>query len=285
VEDEIDPESIRESAAAGIALEPFHLKQEMENGYFDEQGHYIRKDFEGVRDAWLDSLEGEQASDGESRLDRKVLASASEKRSVAKGKERGSDNAPPGMEMTQLEAESVLRKYVQEEETVAGALRRLKPVKHRQLHLSRKKQKQKQKQDATTAVREGDDEKEEKEEKIPDPAAIAEATRIFERVTEAADWLYEMGRSQIYEVPLSQILVSSQVSKPPGGQPKLKPVVQWEYQVLSSGSDTVYGPFSSAAMLAWKDGGLLGDAGIRPWQAPAAMPFRKVGEIKFESYD
>ena len=110
-------------------------------------------------------------------------------------------------------------------------------------------------------------------------------TRIFERVTEAADRLYEMGRSQIYEVPLSQILVSSQASKPAGGQPKLKPLVQWEYQVLSSGSDTVYGPFSSAAMLAWKDGGLLGDAGIRPWQAPAAMPFRKVGEIKFESYD
>lgn len=41
---------------AGIAFEPFHLKKEREEGYFDADGNYIQYKLDEVKDAWLDSL-------------------------------------------------------------------------------------------------------------------------------------------------------------------------------------------------------------------------------------
>ena len=41
---------------AGIAFEPFHLKKEREEGYFDPDGNYIQYKLDEVKDAWLDSL-------------------------------------------------------------------------------------------------------------------------------------------------------------------------------------------------------------------------------------
>ena len=41
---------------AGIAFEPFHLKKEREEGYFDADGNYIQFKLDEVKDAWLDSL-------------------------------------------------------------------------------------------------------------------------------------------------------------------------------------------------------------------------------------
>ena len=41
---------------AGVAFEPFHLKREREEGYFDSDGNYIQYKLDEVKDAWLDSL-------------------------------------------------------------------------------------------------------------------------------------------------------------------------------------------------------------------------------------
>ena len=41
---------------AGVAFEPFHLKKEREEGYFDADGNYIQYKLDDVKDAWLDSL-------------------------------------------------------------------------------------------------------------------------------------------------------------------------------------------------------------------------------------
>lgn len=41
---------------AGIAFEPFHLKREREEGFFDSDGNYIQYKLDEVKDAWLDSL-------------------------------------------------------------------------------------------------------------------------------------------------------------------------------------------------------------------------------------
>ena len=40
----------------GVAFEPFHLKREREEGYFDSDGNYIQYKLDEVKDAWLDSL-------------------------------------------------------------------------------------------------------------------------------------------------------------------------------------------------------------------------------------
>ncbi|GMH34432.1 hypothetical protein BSKO_02266 [Bryopsis sp. KO-2023] len=42
---------------AGMPIEPFHLKREREDGYFDGDGNYVVFKFDEVKDAWVDSLE------------------------------------------------------------------------------------------------------------------------------------------------------------------------------------------------------------------------------------
>lgn len=41
---------------AGVAFEPFHLRKERQEGFFDAEGNYIQYRLEEVKDAWLDSL-------------------------------------------------------------------------------------------------------------------------------------------------------------------------------------------------------------------------------------
>lgn len=43
----------------GIPIEPFHLKREREEGYFDADGNYIEYALKDDDDAWLASLAGE----------------------------------------------------------------------------------------------------------------------------------------------------------------------------------------------------------------------------------
>ena len=45
----------------GQKLEPFNMAAEREEGYFDEEGHYVERGPEdgGDKDAWLTSGEGE----------------------------------------------------------------------------------------------------------------------------------------------------------------------------------------------------------------------------------
>lgn len=40
----------------GIPIEPFHLRRERSEGFFDEDGNYIEKISLEESDAWLDSL-------------------------------------------------------------------------------------------------------------------------------------------------------------------------------------------------------------------------------------
>jgi hypothetical protein len=40
----------------GIPIEPFHLRRERAEGFFDGEGNYVEYRLEPVSDAWLDSL-------------------------------------------------------------------------------------------------------------------------------------------------------------------------------------------------------------------------------------
>ena len=48
----------------GIMLEPFNLAQERQEGFFDEEGHYVEKrdkdEEEAEKDAWFTSTKGDQ---------------------------------------------------------------------------------------------------------------------------------------------------------------------------------------------------------------------------------
>lgn len=45
----------------GIRVEPFHLREEMENGHFTADGHYVERGFNATRDAWLDEWDEQTA--------------------------------------------------------------------------------------------------------------------------------------------------------------------------------------------------------------------------------
>jgi CD2 antigen cytoplasmic tail-binding protein 2 len=53
-------EGLEEEEDEGVALEPFNLARERQEGYFDEGGHYVEHKREGdeENDAWLASEEG-----------------------------------------------------------------------------------------------------------------------------------------------------------------------------------------------------------------------------------
>lgn len=58
----------------GIEIEPFNLKQEQEEGYFDENGNYVEYRHEQeIQDAWLDTVSTESRFEGKI-LDRKIAA-------------------------------------------------------------------------------------------------------------------------------------------------------------------------------------------------------------------
>jgi CD2 antigen cytoplasmic tail-binding protein 2 len=107
-EDEDEGERIEDD---GTKIEPFNLKQEREEGYFDAEGNYVEyRNEDDTKDAWLDSVEVDTRfagkASGKSVEDAEEDAGISEKE-IAAIKRRISESLQPG--------ESVLR-----------ALRRLK---------------------------------------------------------------------------------------------------------------------------------------------------------------
>ncbi|KAJ9507582.1 hypothetical protein QJQ45_019231 [Haematococcus lacustris] len=51
---------LQQFLSGDIPLEPFHLKREREEGFFDAAGNYVRYRVDEVRDAWLDTLDQEE---------------------------------------------------------------------------------------------------------------------------------------------------------------------------------------------------------------------------------
>lgn len=57
-------EALEQEAEDGVALEPFNLAREREEGHFDESGHYVERKEEDdptAKDAWLASEDGAAA--------------------------------------------------------------------------------------------------------------------------------------------------------------------------------------------------------------------------------
>ncbi|DBA91809.1 TPA: hypothetical protein ACH3X1_003396 [Trebouxia sp. C0004] len=101
---------------AGVAFEPFHLKKEREEGYFDADGNYIQYKLDEVKDAWLDSL---------------AEAGTSRSSELAAPQTRKQSTAPVNQQLIELDADELLTykrrmlDLLQPHETVLTALRRL----------------------------------------------------------------------------------------------------------------------------------------------------------------
>jgi len=115
---------IEERAAKkeGIQLEPFNMKQELEEGSFDDYGNYVRRNDKSLDDPWYDAWQEEQDSKKEEADESDVTRKVFSKTKTSKKMEE-EEAEPVGLEQNKKTILSILHPN----ETVLQGLRRLKP--------------------------------------------------------------------------------------------------------------------------------------------------------------
>lgn len=234
-------------------LDAFNMKNEAEEGKFDESGNFIRKaaDPFAVHDSWLEDA---------SKSDIRKAKEAQEKRDEAQRQRAIADDAISAGDIL-----AALITRLETSETVLEALARLNSTKDK-----KKPKWQKNKRKNGTAAEMDVDETED--------AAEVKRREAVEAITAAADQLLTRGQTEIYEA--ERELLMRQYKRETGeewvdgslesnGGEK-----QWEYRWSDArdGGDS-HGPYDGPTMVAWNEAGYFGDA----------VEFREVGQDGWRS--
>ncbi|EMC97691.1 hypothetical protein BAUCODRAFT_462874 [Baudoinia panamericana UAMH 10762] len=253
-------------------LDAFNLRDEEEEGRFDESGNYVRKatDPDAVNDSWLDGL---------SKKDMRRAREAQEKRDAEVRRKAAEDDATLTSELL-----GRLIAGLETGETALEALQRLQKGKSkgRETKVPKWKRKKGKKDDmdvdlpAAAAVNGSG--------VAADPAETARKTMV-DAITGAADALYSRGQHEIYDTerellmrqykretgedwtpPASAVTDSSTGDGPVNGTEDA--TSQWEYR-WSDARDggALHGPYDAATMKAWQEAGYFGEG----------VEFRRVG--------
>ncbi|KAJ9642927.1 hypothetical protein H2199_004449 [Coniosporium tulheliwenetii] len=234
-------------------LDAFNMKQEGEEGRFDESGNYVRKaaDPDAVHDSWLEGL---------SKKDMKRAREAQEKRDEDRRRRAMADDSVPTSDiLTTL----ILR--LEKGETVLEALARLGKGKEKR---KPKWQKNKRKNgDAMDVDMNGSGD---------DPAEMKRKEAV-EAITGAADQLLTRGQPEIYEHEREMLIrqyrreTGEDWVEPPHADEDRGPsgVTQWEYRWSDArdGGET-HGPYDGQTMVAWESAGYFGEG----------VEFRRTGD-------
>mmetsp|Transcript_43296 Transcript_43296/g.55613 ORF Transcript_43296/g.55613 Transcript_43296/m.55613 type:complete len:477 (+) Transcript_43296:51-1481(+) len=246
---------------AGEVMEAFNLKEEREQGHFDDSGNYIWRKLEEVSDEWLQSMGGEAGM--EAAIGQAAAAQRRQKRELA-SKEAEKDRVGEKDVLTLFKE---IHSLLLDEESVTKAMKRLSPPK--------KKTKQQQQQEE--AQRKGGKGKMNKNNKNNSGIMIKSVEEMtfeevrnlrksFEDFTELADALLRQGEVNVYQFTKEEIEekieqldqvnnamlqftshtqdnTQQEVSSATTSQ------VQWEYQ----GADgQIHGPYETDVMQAWR---------------------------------
>lgn len=264
--DRVDTEVDEEVGAGGKKthaplIDAFNMRNEQEEGRFDDQGNYIRKavDPDAVHDTWLDGL---------SKKDIRRAREAAEKRETER-REKDKENDS----LLASDLLGTLISHLQRGETVLEALARLgKGLRKKPKWQSKQKNKNKKANNGELA----DDV--EMAEENPEEVARKEA---IEKVTGAADLLLTRGQTDIYdserEILTRQYLRetgeewvdSPKTDESQAPEAASKASNSWEYRWSDArdGGET-HGPYDSAMMQSWSDAGYFGEG----------VEFRNVGD-------
>ncbi|TKA28966.1 hypothetical protein B0A50_03378 [Salinomyces thailandicus] len=261
------PEEMEEDLAAEIGaggkkkhapkLDAFNLKDEEENGRFDQSYNYVRKavDPDAVNDSWLDGL---------NKKDMKKAKEAQEKREDKRRQRAAEDDAT-------LTSDLLSRLIAQLEtgETPLEALQRLERSKPKEpKKLPKWKQKKLNKMDVDESNG-GDAD--------ADPKEVARRKAV-EAITGASDALYSRDQHDIYETEREMLM--RQYSRDTGEEwtgPAVPREIEptggealWEYR-WSDARDGVeaHGPYDGLTMKAWSEAGYFGE-GVEFRRAGAA---------------
>ncbi|KAF9877744.1 Lin1 family protein [Colletotrichum karsti] len=236
-------------------VEAFNMKEEQEEGRFDEDGNYIRKavDPNAVHDKWLEGL---------SKKDMKKAAEAHEKREAEARRLRMEND---DILTTDLLKALILR--LERGETPLEALARLAKGQPKQKKIPKWKLKKMNK--GADEAMDVDHEKEMTPEQVKRKEAI-------EAITDAADKLLSRDRVEIYDEEREMLVREWQrETGEEWVEPKEEATAEdastkmWEFRWTDGrdGADK-QGPFDGPTMKAWQDAGYFGEG----------VEFRSVGE-------
>lgn len=245
-------------------LDAFNLKDEEEEGRFDESGNFVRKavDPDAVNDTWLDGL---------SKKDLRKAKEAEEKREQERRRKAMESDA-----VLTSDSLSTLLSHLETGETPLEALQRLGRSKPKETKVPKWKQKrQKNKMeidepDASTVQQ--------------DPAEVARKLAV-EAITGAADAIYSREQHEIYETERELLL--RQYRRETGEDWKAPPPVNpataentganaqgemWEYRWSDKrDGGEKHGPYDGPTMKAWNEAGYFGEG----------VEYKKVGEMEW----
>lgn len=238
-------------------LDAFNMRDENEEGRFDETGNYVRKamDPDAVHDNWLD---------GVSKKDMKRAREAQEQREK---EQRMKDRADAALLTSDLLG--TLIRNMEIGETVMEALQRLGKSKSKAKAVPKWKQKQKQKQkEKQNGSANG--EAMDVDANLEDPAEIKRKEAV-EAITGAADQLMTRGDLEVYE---HEREILTRMYKRETGDDWNDERQQddddddanaeqdriWEYHWADGrDGDQIHGPYDNATMKAWTEAGYFGD--------------------------
>jgi CD2 antigen cytoplasmic tail-binding protein 2 len=228
-------------------LDAFNIRNETEEGQFDDQGNYVRKaaDPDAVHDVWLE---------GTSKKEMKKAKDAAEKREEDRRRRDLEDDAKATGDVL-----GELIPLLQKGETVLEALARLgkgkqKDKKHK-WQIKNKKQSNGHAEDHAMAE--------------DDPAEKARKEAV-EAITGAADFLFTKGQPEVYDT--ERELLMRQYKRETGrdwedlqeasnsNDPAQAMVQLWEYRWTDArDGGASNGPYDANTMKAWNDAGYFGE--------------------------
>ncbi|KAK0334756.1 hypothetical protein LTR91_015890 [Friedmanniomyces endolithicus] len=268
------PEEMEDELAAEIGaggkkkhapkLDAFNLKQEEEEGRFDESGNFVRKamDPDAGDDSWLDGL---------SKKDMKRAREAQEKRDSERRLKDLEDDAT-----TTTELLARLIALLETGETALEALQRLQKgqkVKVKEVKVPKWKQKKmKDRMDVDEPAANGNGGAEHR-----DPVEEARK-RAVEAITGAADALYSREQHDVYDAEREVLMRQYKRETGENWRPTVLGAAdddgaQWEYR-WSDARDGVerHGPYDGKTMEAWREAGYFGEG----------VEYRRVGHAEWE---
>jgi CD2 antigen cytoplasmic tail-binding protein 2 len=238
-------------------IDAFNMREEQEDGAFDEAGNYIRKaaDADDVHDRWLEGL---------SKKDMKKAAAAHEKREAELRQQQKEDD--------RLATSDLLKTLIlnlDKGETALEALARLgkRQVKPKKIPKWKLKKTKGGTDDADVDMQETDE------------AAQAKIKESISAITDAADKLLRRDNQDIYSMERELLIreyrneTGEAWVEPSNTEQEVRedaPAAKmWEYR-WTDGRDggAKQGPFDSSTMKAWQDAGYFGEG----------VEFRSVGD-------
>ena len=247
-EQRADVEDVDEELGAGAKkkhapkLDAFNLRNENEEGGFDEHGNFVRKarDTDAVYDAWMD---------GVSKKDMKKAKEAHEQRQKEQRDKRLEDDSKT---ISEILEEMIGR--MDSGETVLEALSRL----------GRGKEKKKPKWQERRRIKQGVNMNIDAESNTKQDATELQRKADVEAITGAADLLLSRGDTDIYEKDRELLIRTYKKETGEDWRDKTagSRIVsrQWMYRWADArDGGEAHGPYDGPTMLAWNDAGYFGE--------------------------